>query len=229
MNNGAASVIGRCPASCLLDYGVSVKSAVLLTPLSEAVIVTDRFAETVLDVTVNVAVVLPAVTVTEIGSEAFELLSARFTVRPPVGAGPDSRTVPVADVPPLNEVGLTEAEISTGRSTVNVVFTELPLKVAVTATLVSVATATVEMLAEPVVDPAATVTVAGPLVALLFSERLTVRPPVGAATLSATVAVLAVAPVTDDDDIEMPLSDGGVIVTIVVAEPLSVAAMVAVT
>jgi hypothetical protein len=43
---------------------------------------------------------------------AEELLLAMVTVRPELGAGPLSVTVPVDDVPPVTEVGLTATEDS---------------------------------------------------------------------------------------------------------------------
>ena len=57
---------------------------------------------------VNVALVAPAGTVTEDGTVAtFGRLLPRLTAVPPVGAADESRTVPVADVPPVTLVGLT--------------------------------------------------------------------------------------------------------------------------
>lgn len=56
-------------------------------------------------VTVNVAVVFPAVTLTLDGTLAAALLLDRVTEAPPVGAGAFNVTVPVDDVPPLTVVG----------------------------------------------------------------------------------------------------------------------------
>ena len=55
---------------------------------------------TVFVVTVNVADVVPAATVTDDGTVADELLLVRVTIAPPVGAALVSRTVPVTEVPP---------------------------------------------------------------------------------------------------------------------------------
>ena len=65
-------------------------------------------ALTAVVVTVNVAVVAPAVTVTEAGTVAEALSEARFTTVPPAGAAELIVTVPVEDVPPITDVGLTE-------------------------------------------------------------------------------------------------------------------------
>jgi hypothetical protein len=57
-------------------------------------------------VTVNVAVVLPAGTVTEAGRAAAVLLLDRETEMPPVGAALVKVTVPVEDEPRVTLVGL---------------------------------------------------------------------------------------------------------------------------
>ena len=56
-------------------------------------------------VIVKVAVVAPAGTLTDPGTDALELLDARGTVAPPVGATDASVTVPLADWPPRTDVG----------------------------------------------------------------------------------------------------------------------------
>jgi hypothetical protein len=61
---------------------------------------------TALDVTVKVAVLAPAATVTDAAVVATAvLLLDRCTEAPPVGAGPFSVTVPVAVLPPVTVVG----------------------------------------------------------------------------------------------------------------------------
>ena len=57
-------------------------------------------APTVLVVTLNVALVAPAATVTLPGTDAAGLLLESATCAPPVGAGPCSVTVPVTGLPP---------------------------------------------------------------------------------------------------------------------------------
>jgi hypothetical protein len=71
------------------------------------VIVTGVSAATGLVVTVNVAVVAPAATVTFAGNwAAAALLLVRLTTVPPAGAGPLSVTVPVVAPPPSTVAGL---------------------------------------------------------------------------------------------------------------------------
>jgi hypothetical protein len=67
---------------------------------------------TALVVTLKVAVVLPATTVTEVGTVAEAVLLDNATDTPPEGAAPLKVTVPVDDVPPVTLVGLSETEES---------------------------------------------------------------------------------------------------------------------
>ena len=63
---------------------------------------------TALVLTVNVALLAPAATVTLAGTVAVDvLLLVRVTAAPPVGAGPLSVTVPVEGDPPVTLAGLT--------------------------------------------------------------------------------------------------------------------------
>jgi hypothetical protein len=62
--------------------------------------VAPALAGTALVVTVKVAVVAPAITVTEVGTVAEVLLLLKAMVAPPIGAGLSSVTVPCEDVPP---------------------------------------------------------------------------------------------------------------------------------
>ena len=78
-------------------------------------------APTGLVVTVKVAVVAPAATVTDAGTWAaavFELV--RATVAPPVGAAPSKITVPVDVPPPSTEVGFTDTPVSVAAGDVTV-------------------------------------------------------------------------------------------------------------
>ncbi|OLE15560.1 MAG: hypothetical protein AUI36_37980 [Cyanobacteria bacterium 13_1_40CM_2_61_4] len=69
-------------------------------------------AVTALVVTVNVALVAPAGTVTLAGTVAAELLLDSVTCAPPAGAGPLRVTVPVAEFPPMTLGGLTASDTS---------------------------------------------------------------------------------------------------------------------
>ena len=94
--------------------------AVNVTPLV-AEIVTDFEVVTALVVTVKVAVVLPAGTVTLASTVATDvLLLVRVTTAPPDGAGPVKVTVPVDEVPPFTEAGLRLTEVSAAAVTVKV-------------------------------------------------------------------------------------------------------------
>ena len=79
------------------------------------------FAVTGLLVTVKVAVVAPAGTVTFAGTVAAAvLLLDRVTTAPAAGAGPFNVTVPVDGVPPITEVGLSVTELRVAAVTVRV-------------------------------------------------------------------------------------------------------------
>ena len=70
--------------------------------------------------TVRVALVPPAGTVTPAGTvAALVLLLESETSAPPLGAGPLSVTVPVEELPPVTLVGLTLSEASVGGVTVS--------------------------------------------------------------------------------------------------------------
>ena len=77
---------------------------------------------TALVLTVNVALLAPAATVTVTGTVAAAVLPLiRETTAPPVGAGPLSVTVPVEGDPPVTLVGfsVSEERVRAGGSTVS--------------------------------------------------------------------------------------------------------------
>ncbi len=88
--------------------GKIVSVVVCVIPASVAVIVADVRLETAVVVTVNVAVVAPAATVTEPGTVALVLPEERLTTVPAEPAGPFNVTVPVVVKPPVIELGLSD-------------------------------------------------------------------------------------------------------------------------
>ena len=85
--------------------GLIERAAVLVPPSSVAVTVAVALAETAVVPIVNVAVVAPAATVTEAGTVQAARLLVSATTAPPVGAAALIVTVPVADCPPVTELG----------------------------------------------------------------------------------------------------------------------------
>ena len=80
--------------------------------------VSEALDPTGLVVTVNVAVVAFAATVTLAGTWAAEvLLLERVTTAPPAGAGPFKVTVPVDVPPPNTEAGFTPTDETVGKDT----------------------------------------------------------------------------------------------------------------
>ncbi len=150
-------------------------------------------------VTVNVAEVAPAATVTLAGTAAAAvLLPVSVTTAPPTGAAALKTTVPVEKDPPTTRIGLTCTEDKAAPDGITVstaVWT--PLKLAESVTCVDTLTAEVVTVNVAELAPEGTVTPEG-LVAdddeLLESETRT--PPAGANPFSATVAVAEVPPVT---------------------------------
>ena len=89
--------------------------------------VTDVLAATGIVVTVKVAVVALAATVTLAGRLVTAvLLLESVTTAPPDGARPFSVTVPVEVVPPRTEVGFKETEVRVAAVTVNVAVCVVP-------------------------------------------------------------------------------------------------------
>jgi len=153
------------------------------------VIVTFAVAVTGVVVIVNVAVVAFAGTVTLAGTEAPVLLPESVTRMPPTGAAPFKVTVPVAELPPVRLVGLTDTEANHGLM-VKLAVLLTALYVAVTVTVVAFATALVVMVNVAELAFAGTVTLAGIVAAELLSDTATITPPVGAGPVNVTVPVV---------------------------------------
>ena len=145
--------------------------------------------------TVKVALVCPAVTVTFAGTVAAALLLDSVTTVPPVGAAIFRVTVPVELAPPVTVLGFSVSAVGTGGLTVNVPLTVVPFA---EAEIVAVAfePATVVTVKVALVCPAVTVTFAGTVAAALLLDSVTTVPPVGAAAVKVTVPVELVPPVT---------------------------------
>ena len=155
-------------------------------------------ADTGLVVTVKVAVVAFAATVTVDGTwAAAVLLLDSVTTVPPDAARPLMVTVPVVVVDPVTDAGATETELTAGPLTVKLAFWVDPYVadmvsgvLADTGLLVTVKVAVVAL--------AATVTVAGTCAAaLLLLDRVITAPPAGAAPFKVTVPVDELPPVRE--------------------------------
>lgn len=131
--------------------------------------------------TVNVAVVWPAATVTELGTVAEELPLDRATDVPPVGAAPERVTVPVDAFPPNTEVGLNVSETRVAGFIVKVAVCGTLFRVPVIKAWTGLPTGVVTTVNVALVFPDATVTDAGSvaLEALLVSAIVAPDAPAG--------------------------------------------------
>ena len=89
--------------------GFTVSAAVRVTPAKTAEMVAEVEVVTELVVTVKLALVAPASTVTLAGTVAAVELSESVTTAPPAGAAALKVTVPVEEFPPTTLVGLRDS------------------------------------------------------------------------------------------------------------------------
>src|SRR5207302_1508112 len=155
-------------------------------------IVTGVDVVTALVLTVNVALLAPAATVTLAGTVAVDvLLLVRVTAAPPAGAGPLSVTVPVEDcAPPVTVVGFSVSVESVGKAcgaTASEPAFPTRRYYDLIVTGVDVVTALVVTVNVALLAPAATVTLESTLAATLSLESNTCAPPASAGPLSVTV------------------------------------------
>ncbi len=151
-----------------------------MTPASDAVIVTDVCCVTPLCVILKVAVAFPAGIVTVAGvAAAFALELLKAITKPPVGATPESVTVPVTAVValPLTDAGAIVTDTRVGVWIVRPACFELVPSVAVIVAGVDEVTAVVVMLKIPVVRPTPTDAVAGTTANLELDASLTKTAP----------------------------------------------------
>ncbi len=146
---------------------------------------------------VNGTLSWPSGTVTTVGMRTRPaLLVVSVTLTPPVGAGSNSRTRPVAALPPTTVFGLIESEASHG-VTVRTPTAKLPSAEARISTGVSVLTAFGKTEKVAVVAPpgmVSTEVLTSPATEKLAPAglrivRVTSKPPAGAASVSVTVPV----------------------------------------
>src|SRR2546426_796394 len=180
--------------------GVTVNRAVLVKPAKEAEMVTGVEATTDKVDTLNVALLLPARTVTPGGTVAAAvLLLERLTSAPPAGAAALKVTLPVEDAGPTTLVGLSAKVESVtagggggGGVTVSGTVRVTPPKDAKMVAELAAATGEVDTVKVALVAPAAIVTLAGtlPTAALLLESDTTAGLGVTAAKVTVPVEEL---------------------------------------
>jgi hypothetical protein len=176
-----------------ITAGLTVRTAVFVTPLYAAEIVAVAVAVTGCEVIVNVALVAPAGTTTLAGRVAAAvLLLVKVTITPPEGAGALRLAVPVEVAPPVSVEGLIVADASASAAglMVNAAVFVTALYTAETDTVVAADTGLEVAVNVAVMAPAGTTMLAGTVTAdVLLLLSAIVTPPVGAAELNVTVPV----------------------------------------
>ena len=142
-------------------------------------------------VTLKVADVAAAATVTEAGTVNVALEFERVTLAPPAGAAWVRVTVQLLEeLAPMLEGLQASDDTRTGATRLTTALAELLLYVAVTVALALLLTVVVVTLKVADVPAAATLTEAGTVNVALEFARVTVAPPVGAGWVKVTVQVL---------------------------------------
>jgi hypothetical protein len=188
------SSFGLRVSPLIVVEGLIVRVAVWVTP-NVALILAVWVAATLSVLTVKVAEVVPAAMLTDAGTVAFVLLDARATETPPVGAALLSVTVPVDVAPASTVVGANVRPATLSDVIVSVAVLVAP-NVPESVAVCEPATAVVPIVNVADDELAGTVTDAGTVAALLFEERVTKAPPVGAGLVKVTVPVADVPPKT---------------------------------
>jgi len=150
-----------------------------------------ELAPTAAVVTVNVAEVAAAATVTEEGTVSVALVFDMVMLIPPAGAACVTVTVQVLEEFAPIVAGVQDSEeTSTAVSRLMVAFAELPLYVAVMVALELAPTAAVVTVNVAEVAAAASVTEGGTVSVALVFDKVMPIPPAGAACVTVTVQVL---------------------------------------
>jgi len=192
--------------------GTIVTLAVFVPPLYMAVIIEGVEAATVAVCTVTLAVLAPAGTMMWAETGNAVLVLERVTVAPPAGAAPLRATARMALAPPVTVAGVTETSVNVGNTTgamATVVVFVAPLYVAVTVIGVEAVTVPATTFRLALKSPAGTEMLAGRGKAEMPPERVTVKPPAGAAVVRAIVSVTVPPGATWDGLAEMELKAAG--------------------
>ena len=179
--------------------GFTVSAAVLVTPTKTAEMVAEVEAVTEVVVTVKLALVAPAGTVTLVAVAAVELLESDMNA-PPAGAALVRVNVPCDVAPPVTLVGFSVSELRLAGGgtgfTVSVAVRDAPPNEPVIIAEVDALTVLVVTVKLALVLPASIVTLAGTVTAVELSESDMTAPPVGAAAVKVAVPVEELPPTT---------------------------------